>query len=183
MTMLMTIFDKSFIHSINADEAAVFDMHFLTNITPLFFVEVLADLEKATQKSGREALVKSLAAKTPVWRSYPNMLHRDLVAGELMGNPIELRRVPVVGRGRRIAMLEGPGTIFDEPPEMKARRAGRGASSVPMNTRRRRCGAPHLPQPQVLRPPSYRALPTGSRWGSRGRSSPRRPRDHQGRVS
>lgn len=45
--MLMTMFDKSFIHGITTEEAAVFDVHFMSNLTPLFFVEVLADLEKS----------------------------------------------------------------------------------------------------------------------------------------
>ena len=40
----MTVFDKSFIHGITTEEAAVFDVHFMSNLTPLFFVEVLADL-------------------------------------------------------------------------------------------------------------------------------------------
>lgn len=119
--MLMSIFDKSFIHAINADEAAVFDMHFMSNVTPLFFVEVLADLEKTDQSEGREALVKSLAAKTPVWGSYTNMPHRDLVAGELMGNSLEIRGVPILGKGRRVRTNDGLGTVYDEPPEMKAK--------------------------------------------------------------
>ena len=119
--MLMSIFDKSFIHAINADEAAVFDVHFMSNITPLFFVEVLADLEKTNLESGREALVKSLAGKTPDWRSYANIPHHDLVAMELMGHPIELRRVPAIRGGRKVHTSDGPGTIFDEFPELKAK--------------------------------------------------------------
>jgi hypothetical protein len=42
----MAIFDKSFLESLNPDEAVWFDNFFLTSITPLFFVETLADLEK-----------------------------------------------------------------------------------------------------------------------------------------
>jgi len=120
--MLISIFDKSFIHAITAEEAAVFDMHFMSNITPLFFVEVLADLEKADREEGREALVKSLAGKTPCWQSYPNRPHHDIVALELTGQiKLDGRRVPVVGGGRRIRTSEGLGTIFDEPPEMTAK--------------------------------------------------------------
>ena len=79
--MLMAMFDKSFIHAINEEEAAVFDMHFLTNITPLFFVEVLGDLEKSdvTNDEKRAALVRNLAAKTPLFRSYPNIPHAEIV--------------------------------------------------------------------------------------------------------
>ncbi len=121
--MLMAIFDKSFIHGITADEAAVFDMHFMSNITPLFFVEVLADLEKSdvTSDEGRTALVRSLAGKTPVYHSYPNIPHAQIVLGELLGYPLELRNVPVVGGGRRVQTAEGLATVFDEPPEMKAK--------------------------------------------------------------
>jgi len=62
--MPIALFDKSFIHGITVEEAAVFDMHFIANITPLFFVEVLGDLEKldVSEYDRRTALVKSLAA-------------------------------------------------------------------------------------------------------------------------
>jgi len=120
--MLMTIFDKSFVHGITADEAAVFDMHFMSNMTPLFFVEVLADLEKGNLKTDEErvALVRTLAAKTPSFRSYPNILHAELVLHELLGDPVEIRGVPVVGGGRRVQSPDGLGTVFEESPEMRA---------------------------------------------------------------
>jgi hypothetical protein len=40
------IFDKSSLESLNLDEAVMLDNFFMSNITPLFFVECLADLEK-----------------------------------------------------------------------------------------------------------------------------------------
>lgn len=40
------IFDKSALECLNVDEALWLDNFFLTNITPLFFVETLADLQK-----------------------------------------------------------------------------------------------------------------------------------------
>jgi hypothetical protein len=120
--MLMAIFDKSFIHSITAEEAVVFDMHFMSNITPLFFVEVLADLEKANlaDEKARTALVRSLAGKTPSFRSYPNIPHHEIALQELLGNRIEMRGVPLVGGGRRVQSADGLGTVFEHPPEMKA---------------------------------------------------------------
>ena len=120
--MLMAIFDKSFIHSITAEEAAVFDMHFMSNLTPLFFVEVLADLEKfgLDDEEARAALVRSLAGKTPSTRSYPNMPHHEMALHELLGHPIEMRGVPLVAGGRRVQSAEGLGTVFEHPPEMKA---------------------------------------------------------------
>ncbi len=40
------IFDKSTLQSLSVDESVWLDAFYLSNITPLFFVETLADLEK-----------------------------------------------------------------------------------------------------------------------------------------
>jgi hypothetical protein len=58
------IFDKSTLESLNPDEAMWLDVFFNSNITPLFFVETLADLEKAVH-GGRtpEDVVGNLAYK------------------------------------------------------------------------------------------------------------------------
>lgn len=40
------IFDKSTLQSLNVDESVWLDAFYLPNITPLFFIETLADLEK-----------------------------------------------------------------------------------------------------------------------------------------
>jgi hypothetical protein len=40
------IFDKSTLESLSVDEAVLMDNFYLSNITPIFFVECLADLEK-----------------------------------------------------------------------------------------------------------------------------------------
>ncbi len=50
------IFDKSALESFSKDEAVWLDNFFMTNIAPLFFIEVLADLEKEV----RERLLKIL---------------------------------------------------------------------------------------------------------------------------
>ena len=80
------IFDKSFLQSLNLDEANWLDMFFTTNITPLFFIETLADLEKEVHK-GRtpEQVVGNLATKTPDWYAHPNVHHGTLLVGELTG--------------------------------------------------------------------------------------------------
>jgi hypothetical protein len=121
--MLITLFDKSFIHGITVEEAAVFDSHFMSNITPLFFVEVLGDLEKLDLAEGekRLELVKSLAAKTPELHSYPNLPHTALAMAELNGYRIEMAGRPHIGGGRRILNDKGLGTVFEETPEMRAK--------------------------------------------------------------
>jgi hypothetical protein len=40
------IFDKSSLESLSLDEAVLMDNFYMSNITPLFYVECMADLEK-----------------------------------------------------------------------------------------------------------------------------------------
>ena len=43
----ITIFDKSALQALSIDETVWLEAYFLNNVTPLFYVETLADLEKA----------------------------------------------------------------------------------------------------------------------------------------
>lgn len=118
---LISIFDKSFLQSLNHDEAAIFDALFMTNITPVFFIETLADLKKEMKK-GRtaEEVVGGLAAKTPVMHIYPNVDYWNMCIGDLLGYEVEMRRCPVLG-GAKIAELPGKtGVMYEHPPEMQA---------------------------------------------------------------
>src|SRR5262245_30244074 len=74
-----TIFDKSALQALSIDESVWLEAYFLSNVTPLFYVETLADLEKAAAE-GRtpEEVVASLASKTPS-DAYPNVHHRTLI--------------------------------------------------------------------------------------------------------
>ena len=60
------LFDKSFLQSLSLDESVLFDHFFIPVICPLFYVETLADLEKAVRQ-GRtpEEEVGIIAQKTP----------------------------------------------------------------------------------------------------------------------
>lgn len=116
------IFDKSALQSLNPDEAVWLDAFFITNITPLFYVETLADLEKAT-RSGRtpEQVVGSLAYKTPDAGSYPNVHHATLVAGELTGaGSIAMDGRPVVSGGLEMELDGETGILFRQSPEEEA---------------------------------------------------------------
>ncbi|CAN7209818.1 hypothetical protein LJR225_000731 [Phenylobacterium sp. LjRoot225] len=118
------LFDKSFLHSLSVDEAAVFDALFTSNITPLFFVETLADLRKE-MKDGRtpEQVVGNLALKTPKMHSYPNAQHLGMCVSELMGSPIEMRGVPAVSGGQTVRTgANKQGLVFEPAPEMVALR-------------------------------------------------------------
>jgi hypothetical protein len=61
----ITIFDKSALQALSIDETVWLEAYFLSNVTPLFYVETLADLEKIAEGRPSEEMVASLAAKTP----------------------------------------------------------------------------------------------------------------------
>lgn len=119
------IFDKSSLESLNLDEAVMLDNFYMSNITPLFFVECLADLEKAIRsKSTPEQLVGSLAARTPESQSYPNLHHANILRAELAGR-LNLKKVHgrvVLAGGRKVQLGDKKGVVFEPSPEEEALR-------------------------------------------------------------
>ncbi|MGH2704887.1 MAG: hypothetical protein ACRDJ4_07295 [Actinomycetota bacterium] len=118
------IFDKSALQGLSLDEAVWLEKFFLTNITPLFYVETLADLEKPPQK-GRspEDVISDLASKTPVLGANPNVFHHTLVVNDLLGNRIDMSNRPVLGRGETKRSPDGRvGVHFKDSPEHEALR-------------------------------------------------------------
>src|SRR5260370_24750204 len=80
------LFDKSSLESLSLDEAVLMDNFYMSTITPLFFVECLADLEKKiSSNSTPEQLVGSLADRTPDSQGYPNVHHMNILKGKLSG--------------------------------------------------------------------------------------------------
>jgi hypothetical protein len=118
----ITIFDKSALQGLNVNEAVWFEAFFLANVTPVFYVETLADLEKAVAE-GRtpEDVVGGLAAKTPS-NAVPNVHHRRLVSAELLGDAeIEMAGRAMVGSGEMMKTPDGGmGIHIDEFPESTA---------------------------------------------------------------
>ncbi len=115
------LFDKSVLHSLSVDESVWFDTFYFPCITPLFFVETLADLEKEVAE-GRspEDVVGNLAEKTPLGGAI-NVHHHTLSVAELLGQTLELRRVPAVSGGRSVRAQDGRGAVvYDSPPEAEA---------------------------------------------------------------
>jgi len=116
------IFDKSALQSLNPDEAVWLDNFFLCNITPLFFIETLADLEKEV-RAGRtpEQVVGNLAFKTPDMQSHPNVYHGRLLAAELAG----METIVMDGRllksgGRMVSLDRKKGFMFHRTQEEQA---------------------------------------------------------------
>jgi len=117
------IFDKSSLESLDLDEAVMLDNFYMSNITPLFFVECLADLEKAIRSNSTpEQLVGSLATRTPESQSYPNVHHATILRGELAGK-FDLKTVNgriVMAGGRHVQLGDKKGVIFENSPEAEA---------------------------------------------------------------
>jgi hypothetical protein len=116
------IFDKSALQALNPDQAHWMDNFFISNITPLFYIETLADLVKQV-KAGKtpEQVVGEIAYKTPDMQAHPNIHHLTLIWGELMGKgKIEMKGFPILGGGQPV-MLEGAtGIIYKQTPEEEA---------------------------------------------------------------
>jgi hypothetical protein len=117
------IFDKSSLESLNLDEAALLDHFFRSTITPLFFVECLADLEKQiSSKSTPEQLVGSLADRTPDSGAVPNVHHSTILKMELLGrfNLNEVHYRPLFAGAEELQLNEKRGVMFRNTPEAEA---------------------------------------------------------------
>lgn len=117
------IFDKSCLQSLNADEAMWLDQFFSTNITPLFYIETLADLEKGVGKGKTpEELVWMLAYKTPDMNTSVNTHHLSLLEWELIGRwEVDIKTWrPILPGGKAVQLNWKTGFIFDKWPEEEA---------------------------------------------------------------
>lgn len=116
------ILDKSAIQSLSLDEAVWLDQFFAVNVTPLLYVETLADLT-VTDKKGRkgEEIVADLAAKSPINATFPNIHHFKLIEQDLLGNKVQMQNRPVISGGQPKRSPEGKvGFQIDEFPEQAA---------------------------------------------------------------
>ncbi len=118
----ITLFDKSFLQSLNVDESVWFDHFFYSVICPIFYVETLADLEKAVRQ-GRtpEQEVGYIADKSPEFHRNPCSYHRTLCIGNLMGHAVPMNgQIPITG-GHYVKTDEGKkGLVFEHSQEAQA---------------------------------------------------------------
>jgi hypothetical protein len=115
------IFDKSALQALNLDEAVWFDAFLRANLVPIFYVETLADLEKAVAEGHTpEAVVGRLAEKTPS-DTLPNLYHRKIVLGELLGQDVRMVGQPVIDTAQAMRGPDGRLGLHVEPgPEEQA---------------------------------------------------------------
>ncbi|AJA10259.1 hypothetical protein SKP52_16935 [Sphingopyxis fribergensis] len=117
----MIIFDKSFLQSLTVDEAVILDQMFSCVVTPLFFVETMADLTKETARGrSAEQVVGGLAERTPVAHSYINTYHQDVVLEDLLGRREEFDHRPAVAGGIPVKVEGKAGLVFRKSPEQDA---------------------------------------------------------------
>lgn len=115
------IFDKSLLESLSPDESVWLGQFYRVNVTPLFFVETLADLTKG-RTDGRtpEQVVSRLAEKTSVMSADANMHHNTLCTADLLGHEVKMTNFVVLGGGRSVQHKGTKGVIFDQSAESKA---------------------------------------------------------------
>ena len=116
----ITLFDKSFLQSLNVDESVWFDNFFYSAICPIFYVETLADLKKPKLRRSPEEEVGIIADKFPEMHCAPTLHHGRLAIHDLLGN-----HVPLTGQiprdPSRLVKSDGhKGVIFEESPEEEA---------------------------------------------------------------
>jgi hypothetical protein len=118
----IVIYDKSFLQGINPDEAFFFGMHYMTNIAPVLFVEVLGNLSKAppTDRTA-EDVVRRLAEKVSDLSTHPNMPHHDITIAELLGHAIPMDGRPIIRAAQYVRGEDGSeGAVVFDAPEMQA---------------------------------------------------------------
>jgi hypothetical protein len=115
------IFDKSLLQSLSEDEAVWLDAFYHSIITPLFYIETLADLSKESETKSAEEIVQVISKKVPEMGPSPNTHHRELCIGDLLGYPVSFSRYPILNHGESYIMENGKhGVVYDQHPEIKA---------------------------------------------------------------
>lgn len=117
----IALFDKSFLEGLNIDEAVLFDHFFYPVICPIFYVETLADLEKpANRGRSPEDVVGTIAFKTPQMHGAPNVHHRTLAVGNLLGQAIPMTGQIYVAGGIPVRVDGAANVVFKPTPEREA---------------------------------------------------------------
>lgn len=117
----IAVFDKSFLQSLNLDESVWFDNFFSAVITPYFYVETLADLDKSSHRGkSPEEEVTILAEKTPDLSSTPTQSHTELCLFNLLGYPVNPDGRPFLTKGKQVRFEDKEGITFEISPEVEA---------------------------------------------------------------
>ena len=116
----ITLFDKSFLQSLNVDESVWFDRFFYSVICPIFYVETLADLKKPKLRRPPEEEVGIIADKFPEMHCAPTLHHQEMAIGDLLGNHVPLTGQIPRDPSRLVKSDRHKGVIFEGSPEEEA---------------------------------------------------------------
>ncbi len=116
------IYDKSAIHSFSEREAYWLTNLYAVNMTPVLFMEIMADLKKYPNDLPLSAhQVKVLAKKFSPIGTYQSVHHREMWANNLIGYPVPLEGKTMVAGAVPLTTSDGEkGVFIDEQPEEKA---------------------------------------------------------------
>lgn len=117
----IALFDKSFLDSLNPDEAVWFDHFLLANVCPMFYVEAQSDLAKEGSERGTpEELVRRLANKFPDFSGSPNVHHTTTCTAALLGEEVPMQGQVLLPHGCYATVSGHPMAILPESPEAKS---------------------------------------------------------------
>lgn len=117
-----SLFDKSFIQSLNINEAVWFDNFYRANISPIFYAETLADLSIGSKsREEAEVIVRNISSKTPELSSVPNIHHSSLILNNLLGYEINMKDFrPMIAGGIPTSSEGKKGYRFEVSKEAEA---------------------------------------------------------------
>ncbi|NQV46210.1 MAG: hypothetical protein HQ504_00360 [Rhodospirillaceae bacterium] len=118
------IYDKSAIHSFSEKEAHWLTNLYNVNMTPVLFMEIMADLNKYPNDLPLSVKqVRTLAKKFSPIDTHQNIHHREIWTHNLIGHHVPMDGRTMVGGGVELTASNGKKGIFiDEQPEEKALR-------------------------------------------------------------
>jgi len=125
----ITLFDKSFLQALSAEESVWFDNFFYPVICPIFFVETMADLwKKPRPGKTAEEEVGIIANKCPEMQGTPCYFHEELCLGDLTGSHVPMDgRIPRAGIRQvvRNGKVAGIAEVSDEASAFQRWQRGR----------------------------------------------------------
>ena len=116
----ITLFDKSFLQSLNVDESVWFDHFFYPVICPTFYVETLADLKKPKLHRSAEEEVGIIADKFPDMHSAPTPYYLAMAIDNLMAQKIPMTGQIPLAQGRPVKSGRHKGVVYEPSPEIEA---------------------------------------------------------------
>ncbi len=120
---LSLVIDKSTLQSLSSDEGFRLGGFFNIVLTPTLFMEIRADLMKASRSGRGPGREVTILADKLLSDAYVNLDYYNLCVHNLMGDPVEMCGRPNIGGAQEFVSADGRrGLFIDEPPEIRSLR-------------------------------------------------------------